>query len=382
VSLYNQILHDNYEAEKAYRNCRNGGRTDAECRLQFPQRPLPPLRPPAGVPLPARGTGGILFGDVAEFFQPTHPLPTRIGAPAPGMPPPAPFPPPPGPRAVPDLAAREGVYVSPVPPPTGEPISTAIIAVLSAVFSIFGLFRRKPDYQRQLDALRDGLRTTTEALERFAWKIARGVGVLLMSVQTIWVRVLRPILQRIDAVIARVNRIIDRILKPYLDVLLRIRQMMLDIYERIFRPILVTLQTVRRILAILRILRVPFAEKLDRRLARLEQKITEPLRVLLDKVNELSQWLNILLSIQGVLEAGIFTRTLGTYADHAAGWWWYAHTRTFDPALRAGLYPSAIAGGPDKAVADAREVLRTGGGPLQAAIERIDGVVRSAAQAA
>jgi len=84
ISLYNQILHDNYEAEKAFRNCRNGGRPDSDCRAQFPQRSNPVPVPPLGLTLPSRTGGGTFYGSIRQYLNPNPGTPILTPTVTPG----------------------------------------------------------------------------------------------------------------------------------------------------------------------------------------------------------------------------------------------------------------------------------------------------------
>lgn len=219
-----------------------------------------------------------------------------------------------------------------IPIPSPDPVSIAI-TVVSAVLSVFGLFRGGglKDVMRGLNGLRGQLSSIADSLMRFAWRIARSLGRVLQALHTLWVRILEPALAHIARLAARINQIVDRILRPYLEALRRIREAIDLLYNVVFRPVVQALESVRKILGIARVLRIPGARALDARILKLEQKVLEPIRELYGKLNETAGWLGVLLDLRAVLQQAVLLNSIYVHQAGVVDLLWWAQTPEEDP---------------------------------------------------
>ncbi len=217
--------------------------------------------------------------------------------------------------------------------PAGDPVSAAIIAILSGLFGIFS-GSASENIARPLQQIRDGIVRTAGVLQRFTHAVAFALGSVIQTIQRAWVRVIRPILERVRRIAEQIDRLINRVLRPYYDQIMRIRKAILDIYERYFRPVVEVIQAMRRVVAILRIARVPFARELDAFLVRAQAAVMRPINELLRRTSELGGWINILLRAKMVLQQAIF---LGSTRAYAGGWirqFWAYQDTSIDAAGR------------------------------------------------
>jgi hypothetical protein len=283
-------------------------------------------------------------------------------APPPPAPPPEPTAPPAGVDLVPVPEVRPIIVV-----PTGEPTTTVAATVVATVIAaVVGIFRRgvPKEIAQEIFGLRDAVVQLGRELLRLAKLLAAGIQVLLDALRTLWERVIKKLIDRVEQLSSKLGRLIDKVLGPYLDLLQKIRQIILDIYGRVFLPIIEMLQKIRQAIALLRILKVPGMKKLDEKLQQIQGKLIGVIQVLLQRANDHSGLLNVLLNVRMTLQHGTL---LGSLYEARRSWismWWNEQTPR----------PGSLAGGggtssPPEAVVEAAKrdmdvFARTGGGPL------------------
>jgi len=235
-------------------------------------------------------------------------------------PPPAALVPPPAPApslvsTVPTAKeARGRIAIAPVV--TGEPVTTIIFSIGAALFSIFG--RGLPSsVKKELLGLRDAIKDVANALQLFGWWIAHSARWVLGALRGLWERIVKPLLDHIDRLTARLARLIDKVLQPYLELLQKYRKLLLDIYAKFFLPWIEVIQKIRQALTLLRLLRVPGMKQLDEKLARIEGKLIGVITGLLRRTNEHAGLLNVLLTLRMTLQRGVLT---SSFAESRASW--------------------------------------------------------------
>lgn len=235
----------------------------------------------------------------------------------------------------PGALAESTFKVDPVVTPL---VIKIIVTAIGALFGgIFGGGVSK-EVKRGFDQMRDALLETNRAQTKFTWSTAFGFGWSLIALGKLWVRVVRPLLEAVKNIIDDIRRIYDRVLKPLFTTIEKIRRHILQIYERFVRPVIVAIQRVRKALYILRLLGFKFAEKLDRRLAELESRITGPLLEVLRQVNTMGGWLNVVLTAGGLLQGPTLVNSLAHYADDWIRLFYAGHGSALDALTRSKLY--------------------------------------------
>jgi len=317
-----------------------------------------------------------------EAFDPPPPPLPRIPAPAPGATPAFPGLP------VAPAPARVGVGpVGPAPAPgpngaggfapaAGPPVAKVLIAVFAALGGLFS-GRISRNQKRAFEGVRASIIEIGDALLGFSWRIARAFGWLVRTVQTIWVRILRPLIEHVQRIARRLRDIIDRVLKPYLRILDKIRAYIDFVYGRYVRPIIDAIQVVRRALVILRIARIKAADDLDKWLARLQGQIAAPLLWLLQRTNELAGWINVLLTVQMLLQQPLLVNSLDHYRGFWVRSWWAAHAAPLSAKRRQAYLAAAPAPGVGKAAELAAAALLDDSGPLAAGIQQAIAAARA-----
>lgn len=151
-----------------------------------------------------------------------------------------------------------------------------------------------------------------------AWDIlTRLSGLILKFLGQLWYGLLHALVLAVQDVFNLLKGIYDDVLKPMLGLLQQIRQKLLDLWKRFIVPLLVILQDIRRVLNILAIFHVKFAQKLDQKLAELEAKITQPLLLVLGMVNGVANWINLLVTANYLIQKPIFLWSLQAYVGES-----------------------------------------------------------------
>jgi len=106
----------------------------------------------------------------------------------------------------------------------------------------------------------------------FAWDFLKRAAVI---VRAIWDNFIKRIFGKVLAAISKAHAWLEAKLSPIIRFLQRVRALYDRWFRLYIRPLLNTIQRIRRVLAILRLLHIHFADKLDAQLAKIEGKISQ-----------------------------------------------------------------------------------------------------------
>lgn len=111
---------------------------------------------------------------------------------------------------------------------------------------------------------------------------------------------------------------LDRTFGPVLDWLKRLRDNLLLFYKTWIRPWLDLIDVTRKLLRVLASLHVGWARALDARLAKIEELIEKPFRLVLAKLNEVIGIVNRIVTLDGLLQRVALIRSLAR--DYQFAW--------------------------------------------------------------
>jgi len=262
--------------------------------------------------------------------------------------------------------------VLPVPVP-GDPTVFGVGAIISILGGLFGgLFGSggAQQIQNDLRGLRDAMSRAIDTVSRYATKIARALGALLSAIHNIWVGFLGELWNIVKYLMVALRWLLREGLPRLVLAVRNLRRLLDDVYQRYIRPALNYIQLVRRYLAILRALHVPFADKLDRILVRIEGRIIAPYLYVLRTLNGIGGWVNVIVTGRGTIQRPLFLRTMYAYQADWVNMWWAAQ----GAVAGAGVPPSLASGGLPRSAAQVRDDMQlfatTGGGPVALQAER------------
>lgn len=163
----------------------------------------------------------------------------------------------------------------------------------------------------------DGARHVADAIRiglYKAWDFTKGL----------YEDILKPAWQKFWSLVDRVRGALEHALAPVIKFLRQVRDEIIGFYTKWVRPIIDTIETTRKILRVLAALHLDFARKLDVKLGELEELIDRPFRILLEKVNEILNLVNRVVTANGLFQrlalVRSITRDFAVIGDEYARW--------------------------------------------------------------
>ena len=213
----------------------------------------------------------------------------------------------------------------------------------------------------------------------YAW-LSRLAGLILSLLKTILGDILNALVKAVQELEQAVKDLYQDVLKPIAQTLQNIRDRILDIWKKFFVPLLVFLQDIRRILTILSLFHVKFAAKLDSAIADLERRITAPLFYLLGFVNQVANWINLILAANYLLQKPLFLASLNAYLGESINLQLNGMHKPIDAATLAASQATAVYPTAAQSAADFQQFLSTGTGPFQPVVTDVTAVFEQYAQ--
>jgi hypothetical protein len=195
-----------------------------------------------------------------------------------------------------------------------------------------------------------------------------------------WSGVLRPFIVWSWDLFNRFAGWLQRTFAPIIKFLNDVRAEVQKIYDKWLRPVFDTISVVRQTLQILATLRVPFARALDQKLAQLESALLAPILELYRLLNEAQNWINRIVTLDGLLQRVTLLRSVVRDIYSVAGIWQEAFSKPVTPADYAKRRQQAG----ERTIADVQrdtaEVLTTGGGPYGPFVQEWSAIWRAEIQ--
>lgn len=200
--------------------------------------------------------------------------------------------------------------------------------------------------------------------------------IIFAGLLSLFTHALVPLWQLVEQLFRTLRRWWRTVTDPILRVLERIRDIIDDIYERFFRPILQLLSMIRMMLHLTRLVETKLGKKIDDALAALEGKIAAPLLALMRLVNQHADLLNFILTVDRLLASPLLLRSVLRDIRQMTGIWWNEQraglTGRDQDRLDAMRTPTDF----EAQLVDFRQLLATGGGPMQARTEQMQNLLR------
>jgi hypothetical protein len=157
------------------------------------------------------------------------------------------------------------------------------------------------------------LTSIANALKSLYSTLARLAGLILKALQSIWNGVIKALASLVRNVVTLLKDLWNKVLVPLMQALQKLRQWLLEMYQRYIRPILIVIQHLRQVLALLRLLHIKWAIKLDQVLSDIQSRITAPLLFLLQYTNALANWINLIITAGYLFQRPIWLASMGAY---------------------------------------------------------------------
>ena len=142
------------------------------------------------------------------------------------------------------------------------------------------------------------------------------------ATRIVWSDVLKPALQWLDATLKRYYDWLQRTFRPVFDFLRDVRDRIRAFYNTFVRPVTDTIEFIRQVNRVLLTFHIDVLQKLDRTLQQVEQRIDEPFIWINQKLNEITNFVNSIVTVNGLFERIRLVKSLAGYAPSwIAGFW-------------------------------------------------------------
>lgn len=179
--------------------------------------------------------------------------------------------------------------------------------------SFFGLGGINNDLKIAVRWLKSRLFEVWEAVTRALQRLGLLAKVVANIFKRLWTDIIRPFIAGWVKWIQNVAALLKKWLGPIVDFLRRVRDEILKFYERFVRPVLDAIDIARRVLRIAAALGLDWAKALEQKLTRVTEIITEPFLKIVAKLNEAIDWINRIITIDGLLQRFTLFRSLWMY---------------------------------------------------------------------
>lgn len=177
-----------------------------------------------------------------------------------------------------------------------------------------------------------------------------------------WDHVLKPAWQKFFKFVDRIHDRLERIFGPVLRKINAIRTFILGFWKRFIRPILDAIDIARSVLRVLAQLGIDWAKRLDSELARIQAAIEKPLLEIIRRLNEVANWINRIVDLDGLFQKLVFVRSLERDAREVSRTFVNWRHRPIDPNALPAIREKANARTLADVENDIREALLTGRG--------------------
>jgi PAS domain-containing protein len=214
---------------------------------------------------------------------------------------------------------------------------------------------------------------------RIVWDFGKGVARAFVNVGG-WLKgfyqtVLRPAVSSLYKWFGRLKSFLENTFGPVLRFLESVRNHILKFYEKWIRPIFDTIAIARRVLQIFDKLGFEWARKLDRQLADLEERIYRPIRLALQHINQLTVWVNRIMTLDGLIQRITLIASLVRDVQLTTNLWWNAQSTPLTGAERDELLGGNAAARLGEHFTDLDQYFDRRGGALAIEIDEFDRLV-------
>ena len=249
-------------------------------------------------------------------------------------------------------------------------VSAGVIAVVSLLSSLFTRFNGNSTdlgTKRAVEGMRSDVSSLSKTLTSLIVGVAGQVASTLGVVRRFLQRVFSKLYDMLANLVRRIARILDRIFGPIIDFLNRIKFHLKKIYDNVIRPIIDTIEFVRSFLRLMSFFGFEWSKKLDVQLQVLEQYVLAPYEWITVRLNEISNWINRIVTLDGLLQRVMLLQSLVRDVAYTSNLLWNAalaqpgHWGPPDTGITPPVSPARV-------TADMKLHFRTGGAPLSGAI--------------
>jgi len=248
--------------------------------------------------------------------------------------------------------------------------SAAVALIITVAGFLKNLFGGRIDakVKRALDGLKNAIVAMGKEIAEFFRNVGGKFGDVWSWVRRQWRNVIVPALRKLDRYVKRVFKWLKDTFGPIIEFLQKVRRELLKFYDKWFRPIFDTIDVIRRVLGIFSLFGLEWSRKLDQKLAELEDAIRRPFLLLVQKVNEIIDVVDRIVTLDGLLQRITLLRSVVRDVYSIAGIWHRAHSKPLTDQERQQIQAGAKLMESEEISAAFDEWRQTGGGPFAAEI--------------
>lgn len=213
-----------------------------------------------------------------------------------------------------------------------------------------------------ISAIQDAITALGKAISASFAMLAKLGGFILKALKAMLRDLEKAILQVLQDIRNLIKKITHDVLPALAKGIIAARDRLIKIYQQLIRPLLIWMQDVRRVLNILAIFHVPFAQKLDAKLADLERRLTAPLLLLLRYTNAVANWMNLISTANYLLQKPMFLWSLNAYKGESINLLTNAMNTPATAAVQAKAASAITPGDATQSKAELTTYLQTGTG--------------------
>lgn len=140
--------------------------------------------------------------------------------------------------------------------------------------------------------------------------------------------VLGPLINAVAALVRGGSGDLSKLFGPISDLLKKAVATVRHLYNTWLRPIIRLIDVVRQFLRVAEAFHIKFASNIDQALGRLEGKLTAPILLTIGKVNELTNQVNKIVTLNGALQRAVLVQGLVKVPGCVTNLWWNSQTPT------------------------------------------------------
>jgi hypothetical protein len=215
--------------------------------------------------------------------------------------------------------ARAAGFLSHPAPPAGPgelPITFAfwfaVIAIASAIWKGFEVAGRVTLEILKWSVLQlwSFARTVAKAAKEIGIDLVKGARKTWDFFEDTYEHVIKPAWNKFYAWYRRAREWLERVIGPVYKFLERLRGELRKLYDRWVRPILDSIDIARRVLGVLRSFGWDWVVRLDGYLTNLQERIDQPFRYALAKLNEVINLVNRVITFNGLIQRVALIRSI------------------------------------------------------------------------
>lgn len=197
-----------------------------------------------------------------------------------------------------------------------------VASIGSFVAHFFGITGK--ELLRLINYLKDHIVELSRALLNGVLKLGRALARVVVSFIRLTAHAIRTLALWANRKLVALEQYLKAKFKPVLEWLKKVKAHLDEFYKSYIKPIIDTIEFIRKLNSLLLLFHIDVLKKLDNVLARVEQKIEEPFFKIYGFITELQNWINRIVTADGLFQRLALIRSMAKYAPNWINGFWNA----------------------------------------------------------